>query len=164
MKRGMTLVELLVALAILAALSVAVSSWTVAAVRTSASVSRNLNWERAATAALDAIISDLITGDFSIDAARVDVHDNRLIINTRDTGPVEHEYTIDDFRLIRRSFRVDGSGKRTPSGAHTIRPLVGGVTSWTVAIGQNAENEERTLVVTLVGPGSLHRARTKALP
>lgn len=164
MKRGMTLIELLAALSILTAVSVAASSWTVAAARTSASVSRQLNWERAANAALDAIIGDLIAGDFSTDDIGVETNDDRLIIRTRDSGPVEHEYLVDDGRLMRLSFKTDGTGERTGSSVHTTRVLVGGVTSWSVAIDEDEENEKRTLALTLVGPNGLQLTRSDTLP
>lgn len=162
--RGMTLIELLAALAILAAVSVAASSWTVAAARTSASVSRRLTWERAANAALDAIFSDLNTGDISANASGVEATDDRLVIRTRDTGPVEHEYAIDAGRLVRRSFTTGLSGRRVRPGERPARVLVGGVVSWSATIEEDEEDGARTLLVTLIGPGGLQLARSESLP
>ena len=60
MNRGMTILELLLALALVSGIAVAALAWTQAAVRTSAATAARLRWESAASATLE-LIGDLLT-------------------------------------------------------------------------------------------------------
>ena len=62
--RGMTLVELLIAIALLASMMTAVLSWTRLSMVASGEVAGSFLWESAADAVLTVIHDDVVTGDF----------------------------------------------------------------------------------------------------
>lgn len=163
-RHGMTLIELLAALAILAAVSVAAASWTVSATRTSASVSRQLTWERSAIAALDLIASDLNTGDLRRVADDAKVDNDHLRILTREVGPAEHEYALDEGRLVRRSFRVDNRGRRTETRDAERRILVGQVRVWSAKLEEDDDGNVTALSLEIHGPDDQHFERRHLLP
>lgn len=117
-RRGLTMVELLLALALLAGLMVAVASWTQIAGLSGSELARPMRWRVAAEAVLQLIHDDLVTGDFADEEAasspRVRVADDALSIDSREAsiGPVVCQYVLDTYsgRLLRR---LPGSGHRS---------------------------------------------------
>ncbi|MCH8271523.1 MAG: prepilin-type N-terminal cleavage/methylation domain-containing protein [Planctomycetes bacterium] len=98
-RRGLTLIELLAAVAILAAISIATSTLTLSATRIHATASSSVRWDAAAHAIFDLIGEDLGTGDLTM-RDRVEVTKGILRITTRSVsvnpdvpgGPAEHTY------------------------------------------------------------------------
>lgn len=121
---GMTIVELLAALALLSGLLVAAGSWTRLAGAISGECSSSLLWRRSAEAAFELLHNDLATGDFQIDEStgepRVVLTDDSLTIQTRRIGfgPVEHFYRFDSVshRLSRIERAETTSSERTLLG------------------------------------------------
>jgi prepilin-type N-terminal cleavage/methylation domain-containing protein len=120
-KRGMTMVELLLALVLLAGLMVAAASWTQIAGTTGASVVHATRWRQAAETVLQLIHDDLATGDFakgstSSGSPRAQLVSGALIVRTRGVvvGPVEHEYRLDSFtgRMVLVERHGDGRKER----------------------------------------------------
>lgn len=64
-RRGLTLLELLLALALLCGLVVTSVAWTKSGLESSRELAERTRWRSAATAALDLIGEDLLTGDIS---------------------------------------------------------------------------------------------------
>ncbi|MCH8151425.1 MAG: hypothetical protein IH830_03515 [Planctomycetes bacterium] len=101
MRRGLTMIELLLAVSLLTPITLAIAAWTQVAARASASAAEPMRWRAAAEAALQLIHDDLVTGDFSGDFSsgfsgaqiggrsdqkpRVEVVDGMLRIRTRAT-------------------------------------------------------------------------------
>jgi len=64
-RAGITLLELLIALALLSGLTLASIAWTTSSVRTSHALDGRARWETAASTALELIAEDLRAGDIS---------------------------------------------------------------------------------------------------
>ncbi|MFG0317808.1 MAG: prepilin-type N-terminal cleavage/methylation domain-containing protein [Planctomycetota bacterium JB042] len=97
-ERGMTLVEVLAGVALLALLASALAAWTTTTARAARAVEGPLAWEAAARAALRQIEDDLLAGDEigNPDAAdRVSVDDGTLRVLTRERGPVVAVYAVE---------------------------------------------------------------------
>ena len=103
MKRGLTLIELLMALSLLSMLMIAVASWVQTTARTTVEFAEPLQWNSAAEAVMQLIHDDLTLGDFELSskmqrpakAARIRVDEEELSIKTRDRGEIVHAYGRD---------------------------------------------------------------------
>ena len=158
--RGLTLIELLAALALLGMLTIALASWTQTTLRVSARTSREQPWLSAADAALARIGEDLLVGDFEPPPPgrgkstsvppRVVASANRLVITTREVGAVlDHAYILERFRhrLVRRS----GDSQSL---------LLGDVGEFNCSV----DDEKKLLTVTIASTTGLIRTRRFALP
>ncbi|MFO0826733.1 MAG: prepilin-type N-terminal cleavage/methylation domain-containing protein [Phycisphaerales bacterium] len=164
-RRGMTLVETVVAVAITALLATAVAAWTVGAARFAASSSSR----ESADSALDAIgrllDDDLASIDADARAARrpgddrVRVEDGELVVRTRSSlpdraGPVTRRYEFDPAArsLVVRDALPDGSSRTATVARDVAR--------WEAAIGSSEESRvrrgaaPRRLAVTVAVGGS----------
>ena len=155
-RRGLTILELLLALALLSALCSLLTSWLVTVSKLSAEHGPRLEWQSAALRILDTIEDDLVCGDFeTVDRRRPEtprievVEPSRLRIVTRSTstqtpgspGPAIHEYRFD--RASGTLFLSISSSAQP--GSIEDRPLTTEVADWIVEL----DEEERVLVVTI---------------
>lgn len=112
--RGMTLVEMLLALTLLSSLGAAMASWSVFALRGATEGREPIQWRAAVDRVFLQIEEDLLVGDGdqSDRAGRVEVFDGGLQLRTRrsppDGGPVVHEYALDEARGV--LLRTAGAG------------------------------------------------------
>lgn len=158
--RGMTILELLLALALLGVLCSLLTSWLVTVARLSAERGPRLEWRSAAMRVLDGIGDDLVCGDFEATdrnrkpKPRVEVLEPaRLRIRTRSTftqspdnaGPGIHEYRFD--RTAETLAVAITSTARSTSPVN--RQLLGGVADWRIDL----DEEHRVLSVTIVSGG-----------
>ncbi len=101
MTRGMTMVEILVSLALLALVMVGGAQWLNIAASTQTGAVHEAAWRVAAERTLELIHDSVRAGDSPTDELleRVHVVDNRLLVTTRSvagtTGPEEHRYDVD---------------------------------------------------------------------
>ena len=148
MKRGMTLLELTLALSLLGALAIVCLSWVQFAGRSSLQVAEPLRWRLAADAFLASIEDDLLTGDFDSSLDEVRDPENRrvrsdggaLAIRTRARdglrGPVLHRYELEDReRLVRSVEHVARSNRPRPEP----RTLLTDVARFVVTIGEERD-------------------------
>ena len=158
--RGLTMVELLVALALLSAIMLGVSSWVGAAARASTAVAEPVRWVSAAEAALQRIHDDVMVGDFdesneSPENRRVQVDDDTLSIHTRGgwsddiVGAATHEYAFD-----RRSNELQVV-QRVHAGSEHQYLLVDQVGSWSAQL----DEETGVLAVTITSTDGVMRGR-----
>lgn len=164
--RGLTMVELLVALALLSAITLGVGSWVGATARASTSVVEPVRWASAAEAALQRIHDDVMVGDFderdeSPENRRVHVDGDILRIRTRSSsiidlegsgssgGVVTHEYVLDRFsnELHLR--------QRNDAGTEHRYLLVDQVGAWSAQL----DEETGVLVVTIMSTNGVTRER-----
>ncbi len=130
MKRALTMVEMLAAVALLSLIAAAMGSWTRIVADVQATVPRRVELERTLDAALRVVRDDLVSGDLGQDVTtgrppRVRVEDDgRLVIATRDGGPVVRTYRFDP---VRRRLEV----VETRGGGAVARVLVDGLEGWT---------------------------------
>ncbi len=152
----MTILELLLAVALLGALCSLLTSWLGTVSRLSAERGPRMEWRSAALRILDAIEDDLTCGDFqpvdskSKSPPRVEVLEpSRLRIATRNSatlaldspGPAIHEYRLD---AVAQTLFLSISS--TAHSTSTVdRSLATAVADWTVAL----DEEERVLTVTI---------------
>ena len=136
MKRGLTLIELLVALSLLSLIVLASSAWIRITAGSAAQESTLVHQSTAAQAVLRLIHSDLITGDFNRAEnadPRVRIEGNRLQIDTRvpETGLITHSYRYDPSsgHLLREA--------HSPHTLQSPRPLLEGVTNWTCTLAED---------------------------
>lgn len=168
-RRGLTLVELLAAIAILAAIVAAMSSLTMAASRIQTTVSSSVNWETAANALFSLIKDDLGSGDLRADD-RVVIEQGVLRIKSRSraetdeqrNGPAEHVYRLDGNNLVRERLDLDAAGKTLPGVPGPSRLLVGDVASWNVSVVE--DDEQRILAIELGSLDGERIARTYSIP
>ena len=153
MRRGLTMLELLVAVGLLSALLLATASWTRVAARSSTSTAEPMRWRVAAEAVLSLIHDDLATGDFANvgrrgrnQAPRVEVTYGTLRINTRSVAPgdvigsVTNRYTLDSFS---GELQLD---QRTRLGRRSARLLLDGVSKWKCEL----DEEKDILTISIV--------------
>lgn len=155
-RRGMSILELLIALALLGALCSLLTSWLVTVSRLSADRGPRLEWRSAALRILDSIEDDLACGDFepgarnSASRPRVEVLEpSRLRIRTRSTstqapnspGPAIHEYRFDQ---VARTLFLSVSSSSGPTSSED-RALAGAVADWMV----NLDDEQRVVTITI---------------
>lgn len=123
MRRGMTMIEVLVALALLAGLSVAAAGWIELSARVSGSAGPRLAWERAARAVLQRISDDLATGDEPNlvspqgDPSRIETAGGRLSIRTRlvqadRASPGLHDYRMESGNIWLTQNVADAASRR----------------------------------------------------
>jgi len=153
MSRGMTMLEVLVALSLLAALSVAAAGWIQVAARACGPTQGRLRWQGAADAVLQLIADDLATGDFQTGLAtrdRVTAFERRLTVWTREHGHAErHTY----------SYSPSG-GTLALAGADGDRPLLTRVSAWSCALDTRAG----VLDVVIAGPDAQRVTRRFRIP
>ncbi len=168
MRRGLTMLELLLALSLLSAIMLATASWTQVAARASADAIYPVRWRAAAEAVLQLIHDDLVTGDFTDTQrgrrnqnARVEVVDGAIRIRTRavgNTGDVTglaiHRYAFDAFS---GQLQLD---QRTVTGERYTRPLLDHVQEWQCVI----DEEQNLLTVTITSSEESVIARSYILP
>jgi len=155
-RRGLTILESLLALALLGALCSLLTSWLVTVSRLSVDRGPRLEWRSAALRILDGIGDDLSCGDFqSTDRKpksppRVEVlESSRLRIVTRRSatpasdspGPAIHEYRLD---AMARTLILSISSL-APSTSTSDRPLATAVADWRVDL----DERQRVLTVTI---------------
>lgn len=140
MTRGMTLLETLLSVTLLASVVVAVGGWMELAARSVPQQAAHVRWRAAAERSLALINNDLMTGDFvaAPESHGVEVGNGRVLILTREpgTGSVTHRYEVehDNHHLVRVS-EWEGRTSR--------RVLVGDASSLTADL----DEEKRRLVV-----------------
>ena len=155
MRRGLTMIEVLVALGLLSALVLTLTSWIQTTAR-AAALAEPVRWHVAAEAVLQLIHDDLMTGDFLTEQQkrrrrqpRVMVENGSLRIDTRASssggggGPTFHHYALDAFT---------GELTRTHGpklGRKTTRLLLDKVTTWLCA-----QDEERTMLTVSITSGA----------
>ena len=167
MKRGLTMIELLVSLGIFSGVMLGVVSWIQTTTRTSSLV-EPMRWLIAAEAVLQLIHDDLIIGDFPTDRERhrrntppqVRVSDNVLEIRTRSqaqgqsASSATHRYSID---------RLAGTLQRKaqyPRGMRDNRLLLDNVREWLCTINDEAQ----TLSVSIISENNQIITRSYRLP
>jgi len=167
MRRGLTMIELLVALGLLSAVMLAVVSWTQVMAQTSQHATGPVRWRSAAEAVLRLIHDDLVSGDLvaarkrgTRDKPRIQIVDGVLQINTRavdpagTSGPVVHRYALEvSSRALRRE-------QRTLQGPPSSRLLLDDVLEWQCAV----DEEEQVLRVSVTSQDQITVARTYLLP
>jgi prepilin-type N-terminal cleavage/methylation domain-containing protein len=108
-RRGLTLIELLCALALLAVMISGLSSWLGIAIRNAPVATERMRFERTAQAALNRIADDLLTGDFAgarHDEPSIRVQPHSLTVHTRTLGlkragdAARHLYEVQEGKLI----------------------------------------------------------------
>ncbi len=161
MTRGLTIVEMLVALGLLSALMLSLAAWTRVAGGMSAGSVEAVRWRQAAETVFVLVHDDLAAGDLT-EEDRVEVKDGVLEISTRPTsvgdfrerGPVRHRYVRDAFcgRLDREG-RTDREERRT-------RPLIDDVSKWVCEI----DEEHSILRVTITSVTGTTLTRSYPLP
>ncbi len=150
---GLTMIEVLVALGLLSALMLTVTSWIQTTVRAS-TLAEPMRWRVAAEAVLQLIHDDLMTGDFEAEQernqqSRVMVENGSLRIRTRavqggdETGPTIHRYELD---TLTSELGRTNEPKR---GRHTTRLLLDDVASFNCRL-----DEERTILTVSITSGS----------
>ncbi|MEW6747315.1 MAG: prepilin-type N-terminal cleavage/methylation domain-containing protein [Planctomycetota bacterium] len=134
--RGLTMIELLLALSLLSAILLATFSWTEITARALADGARKGRWERAAAALLQVIHDDLACGDFldgehegSLMKERISVGEGALRVVTRRAGlPIEREY----------SFVKGDAAVTVEEPSSRPRTLLGDVASYVVTMDRAA--------------------------
>ena len=147
MRRGLTMIELLLALSLLAVLMVAVASWIQVTVRAGASMAEPARWRGAAQTVFQLIHDDLVTGDLGTAARQkhVEIIDRVLVVHTRArvsddfTGPIAHRYKLDA-----PSHRLQLE-QRLANGRRATRHLLNDVGEWQCSI----DDDQNTLTVTV---------------
>ena len=166
MRRGLTMIEVLVALGLLSTLMLTVTSWIQTTVRAS-TLAEPMRWGVAAEAVLQLIHDDLMTGDFEAEQQRrrsrqprVMVENGSLRIRTRtvqggdETGPTIHRYKRDTLTTEL------GRTNEPKRGRHTTRLLLDDVASFNCRI-----DEQRTiLTVSITSDSSQSIQRSYLLP
>ncbi len=167
MRRGLTMVELLLAVSLLTPITLAIAAWTQVAARASASAAEPMRWQAAASAVLQLIHDDLIIGDFaegptdrSSQQSHVEVVDGALHIRTRTVGseviigPSLHRYILDAFSGQLRL------GQQTLDGKLSTRPLLDRVQEWQCII----DEEQDLLIATITSRDGSVVTRSYLLP
>jgi prepilin-type N-terminal cleavage/methylation domain-containing protein len=152
-RRGLTLLEVLLALALLAGLLIGVAAWVGSTARASHDVRAPLGWHGAAERVLQLVADDIATGDFVGGTPRMGIIERGLSISTRETliadrrGPATHRYVY-----LPQSDRLV---LRVRAGAFsTERVLLEGVEAFSCLRDEEANH----VTITLTGHGlSLER-------
>ena len=147
MRRGLTLIELLIALSLMASLTVALSTWLAMTSRAYADHAAPTRWVAAAEAALGLVHQDLANGDFEPkhERTRVEVDQDLLRIRSRDQ--MIYSYRLRSDML----FRVEPTGERV---------LLDGVAAWECAL----DEEGRVLSVRIASADGQERTGVFQLP
>ncbi|MEM1185653.1 MAG: hypothetical protein AAGI53_11730 [Planctomycetota bacterium] len=150
-RRGLTILETLLALALLAGLSAAAVSWTVGLQRSGHALATMTRWESAAQAALDCLHDDLLSFD-RIDGAPppLTIGSGEVSFNARDGGPAAMMYRLStDGQLFRRR------------GSDDPRLLVADVAEFSakpISIDETINAPPYALLVTITS-STTHRSR-----
>lgn len=157
MRRGMTILEMLLALALLGAVCTLLTSWLTTFARLSAENGPLVEWRSAAMQALRAIEDDLACGDFESPErkrpakARIEIVEGRMLrLATRSSaahlpthpGPAIHEYRLDESTGILVIAIVGSSGR---ADRRVGRPLLNDVAQLNLEL----DEEEGVLKVTI---------------
>lgn len=168
MTRALTMVETLVALALLSALLMALAAWTQVTARATTEQEAPLRWLAGAEAVLALIEDDLACGDFPRKPRRreeqreprVTAAEGSLTIRTRTSdpgaapGPSTHVY-----RHERSESRLDVQ-QTDAQRQNSVRPLLDGVAAWQCVVNE----KEKTVEVTIVGEDAATLTRRWSLP
>lgn len=154
MRRGMTMVELLLALALLSGLALACVSWTTAASRALATEGGRVSWRVAAERSLDLIDEAFAVEDVSLRTGggrgdhgrRVEISDGSIIVRTRAAVSGDPPAVAAAMRLrvtdgVLRAGWLDDEARELAS-----RPLLGEVAALEV---DTQELEGRRVLLTL---------------
>ena len=163
-RRGLTMIEVLVALGLLSALMLTVTSWIQSTARAS-TLAEPMRWRVAAEAILQLIHDDLITGDFESEQKRnqqlrVMVENGSLRIRTRtvqggsETGSTIHRYRFDTLTSEL------GTTNEPERGRHTTRLLLDDVNSFDCRI----DEEPALLTVSVTSSAGQSIQRSYLLP
>lgn len=164
MKRGLTLIELLLALSLLSAVMVAGAEMIATAARVQSAVITPLQWEAAAGAALQLIHDDILTGDFAAESQprrrktepAVQILEGKLHILTRSPaqGEARHVFRLDS-RTSTLRLMIDGKAKH-----NMATPLLDHIKTFECEL-----NRERSLLtVTLSSTDGQHVSRRYRTP
>lgn len=169
-RRGLTIVELLLALALLSGLAAAAVAWTTSSVASGRALQARARWETAAAATLDMLGEDLSSGDVS--GRRLDrdgvpdwivVEQDRFAIQIRFapySGQERVRYELDpETGVLSRSFLADGVERGRP------RVLLGDVARIASRIRASIPEERRpaSLNVELTARSGWTRGRVYML-
>jgi len=160
--RALTIVELLLALALLSVLTVAGVSWARLALRAGFDTADTLAWESAAHATLDLISDDLTTGDIALQGAaggpRVEVTPTELRIRARlaasGSEPLVRIYRLDPESQTLDRIEVGGAGRADRSLRGRL--LLGNIRTF----GRTIDPDFRTLTVTITNVAGRTESRT----
>lgn len=170
--RGVTLVEVLVSLTLLASLATATAAWLTTAAGAARRIEQSLRIEAAMEATLDRIGEDVLIGDFLLDPPgasrgssgrtdRVTISGDDLSVATRGGvgdylgQPVRHIY-----RFERTADRLVREVVAQESAETTSRPLMAEL----VAFQAQYDPIDQTLHVTLRSTSGITRTRTWSVP
>jgi prepilin-type N-terminal cleavage/methylation domain-containing protein len=161
---GLTLIEVLAALALLGFLAVALSSWLQVTGAFVNAAAATVPWEAGAEQVMQRVQEDLLVGDFAQDRKdvkepRFAVVDGTLTIRTRDPrrGPLMHEYRFESSEgTLDRITRAESP----PSKDAETRLLVGEVAAWTCEL----DPETRLLTISLTSTTGRVICRSFACP
>ena len=162
MRSALTLIETVVALVLLATMTIVVTSWTTSTQALARATATNANWRAAAHATLQRISDDLVSRSPAPGSRRrvVEVAERELRIETRDGGGGVATYNWElDAGLLTRSF-----GRGSESAAN--RPLVGELADVRVTLDDEDDDDGvggQVLTVTIVGEGDGVVARSWCL-
>lgn len=158
--RGLTLLEMLLALAILASICGIAAEWT----RVAAGVSRHLEgpalWTRSARATIDFVRDDLLVTDpDAVPEDRVRRDGTATVVRTRAVlgtpgGDVDHRYEFDATSGVLRVV------ERRADGESFVRDLLHHMSDWTLEL----DAEAAVVRIVIVGPDGLTIAETIPLP
>jgi prepilin-type N-terminal cleavage/methylation domain-containing protein len=161
MRRGLTLLEVLLALALLASLVVGLSSWTTLAARFAAGTEHALQQESAAEALLRLVHDELMVGDFVGERdderprAAVDASDGALVVRSRaGGGEVQRRFA---FNETTSSITLHTEPPQQGEREQVVLTDVADA-SWSI------DQEARTLTVALTMSGGDVYKRRVALP
>lgn len=166
MNRGLSLVEMLVALSLLGALMLALVSWTRLGLGSTQTTVEHERWNASAEAVLQLVQDDLLSGDFPApsEEPRVECEAGELHVRTRRLRPpggvVLREYALDPVRgrLTVRERAPTGSRSASADLEPTI--LLEHVRDWSCTL----DEEEARLEVKLRSADGTTRERVYALP
>ncbi|MDQ7012452.1 MAG: prepilin-type N-terminal cleavage/methylation domain-containing protein [Planctomycetota bacterium] len=156
-RRGMTMVELLLALALLSALMVAGVSWTTMSTRTLAEYGTSSTWSVAAEQALGWIDEALVTEDSSTTRSRrerwrISTEDGSLTLRTRHIHTpfvgegAQHPVLCPLVNIVVRDDRLHATFFDVESRVVAERLLLGGLRSMDIV---TTELEQRSVLVTV---------------
>jgi prepilin-type N-terminal cleavage/methylation domain-containing protein len=166
MKRGLTMLELLISLALLALMIGVVMTWTRTAASASA-LAQPARVRHAVQSVFDLVQQDLLVGDFPPESQRqrsqrpsgqdrVEVADGAMLrVRTRDCTPgnggaVTHEYHFDPQRHELSLVGIDHQGHRAEP-----RLLVDSINQWTCDL----DDEHFTLTITIITTDGVEHTR-----
>lgn len=160
-RRGLTMIELLLALGLLSMVMTVVAFWTQTAARSSVTLAEPARWRMAAQAVLDIVHDDIASGDFEpmnerdkAEKPRVTVGANELDIKTRSRRPFQHSYRWD---LVHNQLNLMETDRQ---GEQRIRLLLDQVGGWECEIDERKE----LLTVSIKSLGGQMVKRSFILP